>query len=104
MHEEGHAQREHNQHLDSAEDGRRASREADAEVGEGPHDNGGGGREKPPWGVEAGATLQKTRQYETQEAHPPPTPPDVVDQVAPPNHENPAPPPPPRSQPSQHTP
>jgi len=47
MHEEGHAQREHNQYLDSAEDGRRASREADAEVGENPHDNGGGDREDP---------------------------------------------------------
>ncbi len=87
MHEEGHAQREHNQYLDSAEDGRRASREADTEVGEDPHDNGGGDREDPPWDVDAGATLQKVGQHESEEADRPCRPDDVVDQVAPRSHE-----------------
>jgi len=83
VYEECHAQCEHNEHLDGAQDDSYTCREPDAEVGEEPHNNGGGHREDPPGDGDAGTALQKAGYREAKETDRRCGSDDVIDQVAP---------------------
>src|SRR6516165_4956523 len=83
MDEAGHPQSEDDYYFDTTQESRRVRRDANAEIGQSPHQHGGSQGKEPPGKRDAGAVLQEARCRVAEVTDGPCRPEDIIDQVAP---------------------